>query len=83
MKPEDGSFAEHITAKGDVAMKVPSNVELDDVVTVPCSLITIGLAFYSHLGLPMLPATVEGGKWIFVYGGSSATGTIAIQFAKL
>lgn len=54
-----------------------------DAVTLPGGLLTVALGLYMHLSLPLPPATVPNGSWIFVYGGSSATGTLAIQFAKL
>lgn len=58
-------------------------MSLTDAATLPGGLVTIALGFYKHLGLPFPPATVPNVGWIFVHGGSSATGTLAIQFAKL
>ncbi|TVY14528.1 Protein TOXD, partial [Lachnellula arida] len=83
--PEDGAFAQHITAKGDLTMLIPPNLTFTAAATLPSGLATAVLALYRHLALPMLPATVAGspGPWILVYGGSSASGSIAIQFAKL
>ncbi|TVY37258.1 Protein TOXD [Lachnellula occidentalis] len=80
---ENGAFAEHITAKGDITMRIPPNLSFTDAVTAPSGVGTAALALYRHLGLPLLPQTVAGGPWILVYGGSSASGSIAIQFAKL
>ncbi|TVY29255.1 Protein TOXD [Lachnellula hyalina] len=80
---EDGTFAEHITAKGDLTIRIPPSLSFTDVATVPCGVGTAALALYRHLGLPLLPETVAGSPWILVYGGSSASGSIAIQFAKL
>jgi NADPH:quinone reductase-like Zn-dependent oxidoreductase len=81
--PQDGTFAEHVQVRGDIATRIPSHMSFTDAVTMPGGLLTIALGLYKHLGLPMPPATVPDGAWIFVYGGSSATGTLAIQFAKL
>ncbi|KAK9236797.1 protein TOXD [Lipomyces kononenkoae] len=81
--PEDGSFAEHIVAKGDICMRIPSHLSFTDAATLPAGLATVALGLYKHLGLPFPPETVTSGSWLLVYGGSSATGSLAIQFAKL
>jgi NADPH:quinone reductase-like Zn-dependent oxidoreductase len=70
-------------AKGDVVIHVPSYLSFSNAATLPCALGSVALALYIHLEIPLPPATVPGGSWIFVYGGSSATGSMAIQFAKL
>jgi NADPH:quinone reductase-like Zn-dependent oxidoreductase len=38
---------------------------------------------YQELGLPFPPARVQEPTPLLIYGGSSATGTLAIQYAKL
>ncbi len=83
--PQDGAFAEHIQSRGDVVVKIPSTMSFTDAATLPVGLFTIGLGFYKHLGLPFPPSISDfrGEEWIFIYGGSSASGTLAIQFAKL
>jgi hypothetical protein len=44
----------------------------------------MGQSLYMTMGLP-LPGEkpIEDAPFFFVYGGSSATGTLAIQYAKL
>jgi len=81
--PEDGAFAEYIVAKGDISMRIPSHLSFTDAATLPGGLATVALGLYKYLGLPLPPATVTRNSWILVYGGSSATGSLAIQFAKL
>jgi hypothetical protein len=69
-------------------MHIPANMSFEEAATLPCGLATVALALYKHLSLP-LPTfpTVLGenkdGRAILIYGGSTATGTLAIQFAKL
>jgi NADPH:quinone reductase-like Zn-dependent oxidoreductase len=81
--PEDGAFAEHIVAKGDVSMRIPSNLSFSDAATLASGVGTAALALYRHLSLPVPPAKVADKPWILVYGGSSASSSIAIQFAKM
>ncbi|RDW83429.1 putative zinc-binding oxidoreductase ToxD-2 [Coleophoma crateriformis] len=81
--PEDGVFAEHIRVRGDISIRIPSHMSMTDAATMPVGLLTVALGLYKYLGLPFPPATAPSSTWLFVYGGSSATGTLAIQFAKL
>jgi NADPH:quinone reductase-like Zn-dependent oxidoreductase len=85
--PEDGTFAHFITMKGDITIHIPSSLSFEEAATLPCGIATIGLSMYRDLGLPLLtitPTMVSGQeKALLIYGGSSATGTLAIQFAKL
>ena len=64
-------------------MRIPPRLSFTDAATLPVGLATVALGLYKHLGLPLPPATVMSSSWILVYGGSSATGSLAIQFAKL
>ncbi|KAJ3399220.1 hypothetical protein HDU80_008151 [Chytriomyces hyalinus] len=85
LQSEDGSFAQIITAKGDIQQFTPENLSNEEAATLGVGIFTVGQALYQSLGLPLPGAsnsTVEG-KPILIYGGSTATGAIAIQFAKL
>lgn len=50
--------------------------------TVGVAFATVGLGLYQTLSLPW-PGTVPANCALLVYGGSSATGSVAIQFARL
>lgn len=86
--PENGAFARYIITKGDLAMHIPETVGWEEAATVGVAISTVGLALYKILALP-LPCTgadrqgMDDGASILIYGGSTATGTIAIQFAKM
>jgi len=89
-KPHTGAFARYIVAKAALAMHIPDNVSFEAASTVCVGFCTAGYALYKVLGLPF-PGVDEAGrsdarkedKTLLIYGGSTATGTIAIQLAKL
>ncbi|KAL2067329.1 hypothetical protein VTL71DRAFT_1754 [Oculimacula yallundae] len=85
--PVVGTFANYILVKGDISLHIPDSMSFEDAATLPCGIGTVGLAFYRHLELPFLtlplPEAKSDGPFILIYGGSSATGSLAIQFAKL
>ncbi|PLB52344.1 putative zinc-binding oxidoreductase ToxD [Aspergillus steynii IBT 23096] len=80
---EDGTFAEYITAKGDIQVKIPDNLSFEEASTLGVGVTTVGQGLYQSLKLawPTQPTTQK--EPVLIYGGSSATGTLAIQFAKL
>jgi NADPH:quinone reductase-like Zn-dependent oxidoreductase len=85
LHPEIGAFAEYIVVKGDLQYKIPEWMSFQEAATVGLGVTTAALGLYRSLGLalPTEPLKKEGKKQILVYGGSTATGTLAIQFAKL
>ncbi|KAG0650013.1 ACT-toxin biosynthesis S2 [Hyphodiscus hymeniophilus] len=84
---EYGCFANYILVKGDVAMHIPPGMSFEDAATLPCGVGTCCLGMYKELGLPWLSFPLEEKKapapTLLIYGGSSASGTLAIQYAKL
>jgi len=79
---EEGAFAEYAIIKEGGLFKVPENVKDEEAATVGLAFATVGLGLYQTLSLPW-PGTVPANCPVLIYGGSSATGSIAIQFAKL
>ncbi|KAJ5628750.1 hypothetical protein N7490_010978 [Penicillium lividum] len=80
---EDGAFAEHIVAKAVLQIKVPDNMSMEEAATLGVGITTVGQALYQSLGLPLPTAPAATPFAVLIYGGSTATGTLAIQFAKL
>ncbi|KAF2117007.1 chaperonin 10-like protein [Lophiotrema nucula] len=78
-----GAFAQHITAKGDIQMKIADNVPLEQASTLGVGITTVGQGLFQSLGLPLPPNKVSEPTPILIYGASTATGTLAVQFAKL
>ncbi|KAF4554596.1 Trans-enoyl reductase ACTTS2-like protein [Elsinoe fawcettii] len=83
VEPEDGTFAEYAVMKGDLATKIPDSLSFEDASTLGVGVSTVGQGLYQSLKLH-LPGEGDGkGEYVLVYGGSTATGTLAIQYAKL
>ncbi len=83
-EPYDGVFAEYAMVKGDVQMKIPDSMSFEQAATFPLGVATVAQGLYQQalkLNLPTDPTT--SGEWVLIYGGSSATGSLGVQFAKL
>ncbi|KAE8855098.1 hypothetical protein PTNB29_09349 [Pyrenophora teres f. teres] len=78
----NGAFAEHIKAKVGINAKIPDNISFEDAATLGVGITTVAQGLYQELGLPLPPAKVQEPTPVLIYGGSTATGTLAIQFAK-
>ncbi|KAF2166965.1 hypothetical protein M409DRAFT_23010 [Zasmidium cellare ATCC 36951] len=82
---ETGAFARFIIVKGALQMKVPEGVGFEEAASVGSGVATTGYALYHVAGLPW-PGEERGegdGEPILIYGGSTATGTMAMQFAQM
>jgi len=85
---ETGAFARHIIAKSDITVNIPKHVSFEAAASIGVGFQTAGYALHNVLGVP-LPNTDHStpghsvGDWVLIYGGSTATGSLAIQFAKL
>jgi NADPH:quinone reductase-like Zn-dependent oxidoreductase len=64
-------------------MRIADNVSFEAGATLGVGVTTVGQGLYQSLGLPLPPAKVETHTPILIYGGSTATGALAIQYAKL
>lgn len=82
--PETGAFARYIAVKGDLQMHIPDDVSFEAASTVGVGIGTVGYGLYHVLKL-RYPGSEpkEHGETVLIYGGSTATGSLAIQFAKL
>ncbi|OJJ35390.1 hypothetical protein ASPWEDRAFT_59712 [Aspergillus wentii DTO 134E9] len=83
LEPEDGAFAEIITSKEHTTMHKPNHLSFEEAASLGAGLITVVQVLYSVMKLPLPSLHGTSGPTVLVYGGSSATGTIAIQAAKL
>ena len=83
-QPEDGCFAEYAVAKADLLVKIPDSLSSEAAATFPLGVSTVGQGLYQKalkLNLPTNPTKNE--EPVLIYGGSSATGSLAIQYARL
>lgn len=80
---EDGAFQDYIVAKGDLQIKIPDNLSFEEASTLGVGITTVGQGLYQslQLALPTKPSKQE--PHLLIYGGSTATGALAIQYAKL
>lgn len=84
LTPRVGAFAEYVGATGFVTMKIPEQLSFEEGATLGSGIGTIGLALFQSLGIPGYPTEpATKPKDVLVYGGSTATGTMAIQLLKL
>ncbi|KAJ5306030.1 hypothetical protein PENANT_c047G00876 [Penicillium antarcticum] len=83
VQPEDGTFAEYIAVKGNLQWKIPEHMSFQEAATLGVGIATIGQALYQSLKLALPTEPIKDNTPILIYGGSAATGTLAIQFAKL
>lgn len=79
---DSGCFGEYCIVKEGATFKVPDDMSDEKAATVGVAVTTVALAFYDNLGMPYPGSGSSGnGEWVLVYGGSTATGSLAIQSA--
>lgn len=90
-----GSFAEYISIDGNLLMRVPVvsgvSMSMSDAASLPVGIMTAGMGLYQSLKLPMPAVSAAEEKdmppttptYVLIHGGNTATGSIAIQLAKL
>ena len=77
--PDHGAFGQFNATNGAIWLKLPPSWTTDAGASLGA---TAGLAIRA-LGLPLPDAPLKSPTRVLVYGGSTATGTIAIQLLKL
>ncbi|GIJ91176.1 hypothetical protein Asppvi_010141 [Aspergillus pseudoviridinutans] len=76
---DNGAFAEYVAVSADLLFRVPENMSYNEAATLGVGLVTVGMSLYHCLKLPMEAEPAGKSPYVLVYGGSTATGTLAIQ----
>jgi NADPH:quinone reductase-like Zn-dependent oxidoreductase len=58
-------------------------MSFESAATLGSGILTVGQNLYQSLSLPLPKHSAPGDTFVLVYSGSTATGSLAIQFAKL
>ncbi|EAW10034.1 zinc-binding alcohol dehydrogenase family protein [Aspergillus clavatus NRRL 1] len=86
-RPESGTYAEYIVAKAAIQMRIPDDVAFEDAATVGVGATTAGQCLFGpsclKLQWPGNQSHSQSRETILIYGGSTASGSWMIQFAKL
>jgi NADPH:quinone reductase-like Zn-dependent oxidoreductase len=70
--------------KADIAIRIPDSLSFQGAATLGIGVFTCGQGLFQEMCLNW-PSDADSSKGepILIYGGSSATGFLGIQFAKL
>lgn len=80
---ERGAFGDYILVDPDIQLTVPDNVSFEEAATLGVGITTVGQGLYQFLKLPLPTSPLPTPKPILILGGSTATGILGVQFAKL
>jgi len=86
-KPENGAFQWYTSVPAVSAAIIPESISYKDATVLPLAIDTAAHGLYAkredgYLGLPFPSLNpTSSGKTIFVWGGSSSVGAVAIQLA--
>lgn len=83
LQPEDGAFGEYLVAKGDLQCRIPDSLSFEDASTLGVGVSTVGQGMYQDMELPWPDGKNKKRFPVLIYGASTATGALAVQFAKL
>ncbi|KAK0645434.1 putative alcohol dehydrogenase [Cercophora newfieldiana] len=88
-KPLGGAFAQYVALPGDMALKMPSSMSMEEGAALGTAVASACMALFWSLGLdPNLLLSPPSGdetepRKVLVYGGSTCTGTMVIQLLRL
>jgi NADPH:quinone reductase-like Zn-dependent oxidoreductase len=94
LEPRVGAFAQYVGATAELLLKIPDMMTFEEASTLGIGLATAGLALFRELEIPVSiedlidraqdsDVTPRNAAFVLVSGGSTATGTRAIQILKL
>lgn len=90
LQPHAGAFAEYIDATAHTLLRVPDDMGFEEAASLGLAVATATFGLFYELSVPTtLDQLISGGvsksdgDFVLVAGGSTATGTRAIQLLKL
>jgi NADPH:quinone reductase-like Zn-dependent oxidoreductase len=81
--PEDGTFSEYVLVREGLQFVIPESMGFEEAASLGVAITTVGLALCQTLELPLPTEKSMPGTQVLIYGGSTATGTVAIQIANM
>lgn len=82
-RPSGGAFAEYVTLHSQLALKIPDSMSFEEASALGTAIASGVMALFWSLKIPAsLTSPPEERFHVLVYGGSSSTGTMAIQLIK-
>ncbi|KAI0975798.1 GroES-like protein [Xylaria arbuscula] len=83
LAPRAGAFANYVVLTADFALKIPNGMSFERAASLGTGLATAGYALFRSLRIPGHPDTpATSPAVVLVWGGSTATGTLAIQMIR-
>lgn len=86
VNPDAGVFAQVAAVVGDLQMRIPDSMSFEEAATLGLGSITVGQGLYQKALKLKLPSDLgtprQEGPFVLIYGGATATGALAVQFAK-
>jgi NADPH:quinone reductase-like Zn-dependent oxidoreductase len=83
VRPDNAAFQEYVYSKEAMTGKIPDHLSFEEAASLGVGALTVGQGMYQEMPLPFPNDPLKEKVPILIYGGSSATGALAIQFAKL
>ncbi|KAI0145052.1 zinc-binding dehydrogenase [Xylariaceae sp. FL1272] len=83
--PSNGSFAEYVRAPAGLVLRVPDGFPLTEAAALGLPLLTNSVALWGSMRIRALPREPirNTEEPVLVYGGSTASGTMAIQLLRI
>jgi len=95
LRPDVGAFAEYVGAYADILLKIPDHMSFAEAASFGTGVATASLCLFSELAVPAsldqlgehqssgAVKAKDNREFVLVAGGSTATGTRALQLLKL